>query len=217
MDLPSRNTQKIKAAAYGRISTLVHGQDLNNQLEPIRQLAQARGFELVKVYTDEGISGATERRKGLDAMIADAKRGTFKILVVMELSRIARDVRHLLNTLHELHQVGVSLVSIREGIEFNDSPFSKGMVTMIGLLATIERDLLRDRIKTSLAIRKQTAAVTGWRCGRPTKVTPEVETKIIELRSSGRSIRDIAKTLDLSKTAVLRVVQKHQQKGGSSG
>lgn len=121
---------KIKAAAYGRISTLVHGQDINNQLEPIKQVAEARGFDLVKIYKDEGISGATERRKGLDLMLADAKRGTFKVLVVMELSRIARDVRHLLNTLHELHQVGVSLVSIREGIEFNDTPFSKGMVAL---------------------------------------------------------------------------------------
>lgn len=161
------NAPRIKAAGYGRVSTAVHGQDINNQLEPIRQVAQSRGFELVKLYEDQGVSGATERRKGLDAMLADARRGTFKVLVVMELSRIARDVRHLLNTLHELNQVGVSLISIREGLEFNDSPFSKGMITMIGLLATIERDLIRDRIKTALAIRKQTAAVTGWKCGRP--------------------------------------------------
>ena len=204
-----------KAAAYCRISTLVHGQDINNQIEPIKQVAAARGFELIKVYKDEGISGATERRKGLDLMLADAKRGAFKVLIVMELSRIARDVRHLLNTLHELNQIGVSLVSVREGIEFNDSPFSKGMITMIGLLATIERDLLRDRIKTALALRKQTAAVTGWKCGRPTKVTPEIESRIVTLRASGKSLREIAKALDLSKTAVLRVVQKHNSKRGS--
>lgn len=209
--------QKTKAAAYGRISTLVHGQDIQNQLESIRQVAEARGFDLVKIYKDEGISGATERRKGLDLMLADAKRGAFKVLVVMELSRIARDVRHLLNTLHELHQVGVSLVSIREGIEFNDTPFSKGMVTMIGLLATIERDLLRDRIKTALALRKQTSAVTGWKCGRPSKITKEIEQEIVQLRGAGLSIREIAKKLSLSKTAILRVVQKHIQKDGSDG
>lgn len=208
--------EKVKAAAYGRISTLVHGQDVQNQIEPIKQLAQARGFDLVKIYKDEGISGATERRKGLDLMLADAKRGAFKVLIVMELSRIARDVRHLLNTLHELNQVGVSLVSIREGIEFSDTPFSKGMVTMIGLLATIERDLLRDRIKTALAIRKQTAAITGWKTGRPTKITKEIETEILQLRTSGLSIREIAKRMSLSKTAILRVVQKHNQKGSSN-
>lgn len=211
MALPA---QKTKAAAYGRISTLVHGQDINNQLEPIRQVAEARGFNLIKIYKDEGISGATERRKGLDQMLADARRGIFKVLIVMEISRIARDVRHLLNTLHELHQVGVSLVSIREGIEFNDSPFSKGMVTMIGLLATIERDLLRDRIKTALAIRKQTASITGWKCGRPSKITKEIEAEIVRLRGESLSIREIGKKLSLSKTAILRVVQKHRQKRG---
>ena len=207
--------EQPKAAAYCRISTVVHGQDINNQVEPIRKMAKARGFDLVKVYKDEGISGATERRKGLDQLLADARRGTFKILVVMELSRIARDVRHLLNTLHELTQVGVTLVSIREGIEFNDSPFSKGMVTMVGLLATIERDLLRDRIKTALAIRKQNSAITGWKCGRPSKITSSIEKEIIKLRTEGLSIREIAKRLSLSKTAILRVVQNHQQKSGS--
>lgn len=205
-------TQKTRAAAYGRISTLVHGQDIQNQLEPIRQVAEARGFDLVKIYKDEGISGATERRKGLDLMLADARRGTFKVLVVMELSRIARDVRHLLNTLHELQQVGVSLVSIREGIEFNDSPFAKGMVTMIGLLVTIERDLLRDRIKTALAIRKQTAAATGsnWRCGRPPKINPELIDSVKKLRASGSSIRQTAKALNVSKTTVLRICREGQ-------
>lgn len=208
MDLPTRN--RPKAAAYGRISTVVHGQDLANQIEPIKQVAAARGFDLVKVYTDEGISGATERRKGLDDMIAAARRGEFKVLIVMEISRIARDVRHLLNVLHELSQVGVSLVSIREGIEFNDSPFSKGMVTMIGLLTTVERDLLRDRIKTALAIRKQTSATTGWRCGRPSKVNAELIDAVQKLRASGSSIRQTAKAVGISKTTVLRISRMGQ-------
>lgn len=206
--------QKTKVAAYGRISTLVHGQDLQNQIQPIKQLAEARGFDLVKIYTDEGISGATERRKGLDLMLADAKRGVFKVLIVMELSRIARDVRHLLNTLHELQQVGVSLLSIREGIEFNNSPFAKGMVTMIGLLVTIERDLLRDRIKTSLAVRKQAAIATGsnWRCGRPSKINPELIDAVKKLRAAGSSIRQTAKALNVSKTTVLRICRQGQNR-----
>lgn len=203
-------TPKPKAAAYGRISTVVHGQDIANQIEPIKQVAEARGFDLVKIYKDEGISGATERRKGLDEMLADAKRGAFKVLVVMELSRIARDVRHLLNTLHELHEAGVSLVSIREGIEFNNSPFAKGMVTMIGLLVSIERDLLRDRIKTALAIRKQSSATTGWRCGRPPKINSELIDAVQKLRASGSSIRQAAKALGISKTTVLRICRRDQ-------
>lgn len=205
--------KKIKVAAYVRISTLVHGQDVENQIQPIKQLAEARGWDLVKIYKDEGVSGSTERRKGLDLMLADSKRaGSFKILVVMELSRVARDVRHLLNTLHSLQETGISLVSIREGIEFNDTPFSKGMVTMIGLLATIERDLLRDRIKTALSVRKQTAAITGsgWRCGRPPKITPELIDAVNKLRAAGSSIRQTAKALNVSKTTVLRICRQGQ-------
>ena len=209
-NLPRPGSPKLKAAAYFRISTLVHGQDIANQLEPIKQVASARGFDLVKVYKDEGISGATERRRGLDQLLADSKRGVFRVLIVMELSRVARDVRHLLNTLHELNQAGISLVSVREGIEFNDSPFARGMVMMIGLLVGIERDLIRDRIKTALAVRKQTAATTGWRCGRPPKVNPELIDAVKKLRASGSSIRQTAKALGVSKTTVLRICRMGQ-------
>lgn len=213
ISLPSAATVRLKAAAYARISTVIHGQDINNQLEPIRRVAEARGYELVKIYQDSGVSGATERRGGLDTMLGDARRGVFKVLVVMELSRVARDVRHLLNTLHELNQVGVSLLSIREGIEFNDSPFAKGMVTMIGLLVSLERDLLRDRIKTALAIRKQTAAVTGWKCGRPSVISPELIDAVKKLRASGSSIRQTAKALGVSKSTVLRICREGQNPG----
>jgi len=201
---------KPKAAGYGRISTVVHGQDLNNQFEPIRQVATARGFELVKLYEDAGVSGATERRKALDDLLADARRGVFNVLVVAELSRIARDVRHLLNTLHELHQAGVTLVSIREGIEFNESPFARGMIAIIGVLVSIERDLLRDRIKTALAVRKQNAAATGWRCGRPSVISPELIDAAKKLGASGSSIRQTATALGVSKTTILRICREGQ-------
>lgn len=201
---------KPRAAAYARISTVVHGQDLANQIEPIRQLAAARGLDLVNVFKDEGVSGSTERRKGLDELLAEAKRGKFKVLIVMELSRLARDVRHLLNTLHELHESGVTLISIREAIEFNETPFSRGMVTMIGLLVNIEAALIRDRIKTALAIRKQSAAATGWRCGRPPKITLELIDAAKKLRASGSSIRQTAKALGVSKTTILRACREGQ-------
>ena len=203
------DANKVRAASYCRISTLNHGQDITNQLEPIRQFCQARGFELLAEYSDEGISGATERRKGLDSLLLDARKGKFKTVVVVEISRLARDVRHLLNLLHELNEIGVSVVSIREGIDFN-STMGKAMVSMIGILMQVEKDLLKERIKSALAVKKLTAEKTGngWRSGRPTKVTPALEQEIINLRKSGLSIRQIARKLSISKTSVLRVTQK---------
>jgi DNA invertase Pin-like site-specific DNA recombinase len=167
----------------------------------------ARGFNLEKTYSDEGISGATEKRKGLDQMLADAKRGHFKVLIVMEISRLARDVRHLLNLLHQLDEIGVAVISIREGIEFN-STMGRAMVAMIGILMSVERDLLRERIKTALAVKKMTAQKTGngWRCGRP-PLSKEVQDKILILRKSGMSIRAISRELGIGKTSAERAIR----------
>lgn len=209
----------IKAACYCRISTLVHGQSLENQLVPIREFAGARGFEIVEEYCDEGISGAKEKRRGLDLMLAGAKRGLFKTLIVMEISRLARDVRHLLNLLHELDRIGVTVISIREGIEFS-SVLGRAMVAMIGVLVSVERDLLRERIKSALHTKRLAAEAAGKRfnIGRPTVVTPEVAQRIVDLRAKGYSIRGIAKLIDspagkpIGKTTIERVLREARRR-----
>ncbi len=186
--------------------TAVHGQSVDNQIEPIKAFALARGFSIENIYSDE-VSGATERRKGLDQMVADAKKGKFKVLIVMEISRLARDVRHLLNLLHDLDGIGCTVVSIREGIEFN-SVMGRAMVAMIGILMSVERDLLKERIKSALAVKKMLAEKTGngWTCGRR-PLSKEVHEKVHELRASGKSIRAIAGELQIGKTSVERFLR----------
>lgn len=203
-----QNKQK-PVAAYCRISTVIHGQDINNQIIPITEFCQARGFRLVETYCDEGVSGARERRRELDRMLADAKRGKFKTLVVMEISRLARDVRHLLNLLHSLDELGVSVYSLREGIELGSSGFGKALVVMIGVLVSVERDLLRERIKSALQTKKMTALKNGtsWRCGRP-PLSEDIKGKVSDLRRQGLSVRQVAKQLNIGKTSVERVLRR---------
>jgi DNA invertase Pin-like site-specific DNA recombinase len=61
----------MRAAIYTRVSTL--DQNPQSQLLDLQQLAVQRGFEVVKVYTDHGISGTRARRPGLDQMLDDAR------------------------------------------------------------------------------------------------------------------------------------------------
>src|SRR3979411_1166237 len=82
----------MRAAVYCRVSTL--DQHPETQLMDLRQLADQRGFEVVKVYTDHGISGTRVRRPGLDEMLSDARRGRFHVLLIWSCDRIARSTRH---------------------------------------------------------------------------------------------------------------------------
>ena len=200
--------QLIKAVAYSRVSTLLD-QDPENQLIPIREFAKARGFDLQAEFIDTGISGAKERRPALDELTKAARQGKFKVLIVSAIDRIARNTRHLLNLIHELQGYGVSLISLRESIDFT-SPIGRASLVIIGAIAELERDITRERIKTALAAKKLTALKTGngWKCGRPTVVNVDQLKQIKHLRFTGLSLRQIERTLckRVSKTTISRIL-----------
>jgi DNA invertase Pin-like site-specific DNA recombinase len=200
-------SKPMTAAIYSRISTTGHGQSLENQTAPLIEYVKARGLAFTESYSDSGISGTVQSRPGLERLLIDARRGRFKVLVVIEISRLARDVRHLLNFLHDLTELGVSVVSLREGLDFAGA-FGKAMVAIIGALVQVERDLLSERIKTALAVKKQAAISSGsnWKCGRPA-IDTDVRTAVIKLHGEGLSIRAIAKKLGLGKTTVERIIK----------
>jgi DNA invertase Pin-like site-specific DNA recombinase len=205
---------KIKAVAYARVSTLL-GQDPENQLVSIRQLGQSRGFDLVEEYVDRGISGSKDRRPALDEMVKAARAGKFKILLIYSIDRLARDTRHLLNLINDLSHYGVSLISIRESIDFS-TPMGQATLTILGAVAQLERELIKERIKTALAAKKLMAQQnkTNWRCGRPIVVTDQIENRVHELRLKGHSIRAIARMLEISKSSVERALKSLSQNGG---
>ena len=56
----------MKAAIYGRVSTIGKGQDVDLQLRDLRGYAQARGWEIFREYIDNGVSGRKDKRPALD-------------------------------------------------------------------------------------------------------------------------------------------------------
>ena len=85
-----------RAALYMRVSTL--DQHPETQLLDLRQMAAQRGLDIVHEYTDR-ISGTKAKRPGLDAMMSDARRGQFDVVLVWASDRIARSVKHFLDVL----------------------------------------------------------------------------------------------------------------------
>jgi len=198
----------MKVALYARVSTLLN-QDPELQLIQLRQVAKNRGFTVVKEYVDRGISGGQESRPALNEMMKATVRKDFDFVLVTALDRIGRNTKHVLTLMDDFHKKGISLISLREGLDFS-TPTGQLVLTVLAGVATLERQIISERIRTSLAAKKLLAQQTnsGWRCGPKRKVTKEVESQICMLRRDGVSIRMIAKRLGISKTSVLRVVQK---------
>ena len=100
----------MRVAIYARCSTADQSVDL--QLDGLRDYAEARGFEVVGEYIDEGVSGAKVKRPALDRLLADAHRRQFDALLVWKLDRLGRSLSHLILVVEQLGSLGVDLMSL---------------------------------------------------------------------------------------------------------
>lgn len=196
----------IKCVLYARCSTLLN-QDPEHQLVPLRQVAQARGFEIVEEFVDHGISGTRESRPALSKLQKSAMQGRFTVVMCSALDRIGRNTKHVLQLMDDLSSYGVSLISLREGLDFS-TPTGKMVLTVLSAVASLEAAIISERIKTALAVKKLAAEKTGngWRCGRKPLELSVIE-KIRALHGSGKSIRAIAREVEVGKSSVERVLR----------
>src|SRR3954468_3147814 len=181
-----------RAALYARVST--HDQTTENQLIELRRYVEARGWTAVE-YLDEGISGTKERRPALARLIADARRRRFDVLVVWRLDRLGRNLKHLVLLLEELQALGISFVSLAEGIDAT-TPAGKLQMHILAAIAEFERARIAERVRAGLA----RVRASGRRLGRPT--TPLDVDKIAE--TADRSVREAAALLGVSRSVLHR-------------
>jgi DNA invertase Pin-like site-specific DNA recombinase len=121
----------MRAAIYARVSTLE--QEPENQLIELRRYVAARGWPSVE-YVDKGVSGSKDRRPALDAMLTDAKRRRFDVLVCWRLDRLGRSLKHLIGVLDDLGALGVAFVSLAEGIDAT-TPAGRLQMHILGAIA----------------------------------------------------------------------------------
>jgi DNA invertase Pin-like site-specific DNA recombinase len=147
-----------RAAIYTRVSTA--DQHPETQLYDLREMVKQRGYEIVREYSDT-ISGAKSKRPGLDALMVDARRHRFDVLLVAAFDRVARSVRHFLEVLDELNHLGIEFVSFRENID-TGGPLGRAMVVIVGAIAELERSLIVERVRAGM----RRAKLEGRRIGR---------------------------------------------------
>jgi DNA invertase Pin-like site-specific DNA recombinase len=185
-----------RTALYLRVSTV--DQHPETQLYDLRQLAAQRGLEIVREYTDR-ISGARAKRPGLDQLMRDARRGHFEVVVVWAFDRLARSVRHLLETLDELNRLGIEFVSFRENID-TGGPLGRAIVVIIGAIAELERNLIIERVRAGM----RRARLEGRHIGR--RPLDLDRGAILHDRTSGMSLAQLARTYRVSKTTICRLL-----------
>jgi DNA invertase Pin-like site-specific DNA recombinase len=196
-----------RTALYMRVSTL--DQHPETQLYDLRQMAQQRGYQIVEEYTDT-ISGAKARRPGLDAMMRDARRGKFEVVLVWASDRIARSVKHFLEVLDELNRLNIEFISFREQID-TGGPLGRAVVVIIGAIAELERNLIIERVRAGM----RRAKLEGRHIGR--KPLPLDREAILRDRQRGESLSQLAKEHLVSRTTIHRILRNHANPGVPKG
>ena len=106
-----------RAAVYLRVST--GEQTVDNQRRELAAAAASRGWSVVAVYADEGISGAKGRegRPQLDLMLKDAVRRRFDVAMVWAVDRLGRSLADLIGSMQELRDAKVDLFIHQQGLD----------------------------------------------------------------------------------------------------
>ena len=176
---------------YARVSTT--DQNLETQLEQLKNAGAEKIFQ-------EKISGVKRNRPQLIEMLNYIREGDS--VVVTKLDRIARSTKHLLEIVDLIQEKGVDFKVLNINLD-TSTPTGKLMLTMLGAIATFEREMMLERQAEGIAKAKADGRYKGR---KPTARAKSQE--IMELAVSGTTKQAIADQLGIGVASVYRVLKE---------
>jgi DNA invertase Pin-like site-specific DNA recombinase len=161
------------------------------------------GVTIVKIYKDQGISGAKgrDKRPAFGALCRDATKRQFDVIMAWSVDRLGRSLQDLVEFLSEIHSLHIDLYLHQQGLDTR-SPSGKAMFGMMGVFAEFERAMIQERVRAGLA----RARSEGKHLGRP-RINGATENAIrAALKQKDRTgVRQIAASLGVSAGTVQRI------------
>ena len=182
----------MNVAIFLRVST-VH-QTTENQRIELYEVCERNNWNIVEEY-DETVSGTkgVDERSELNRLMQDASRKKFSKVVVWSVDRVGRSMKHLVNVLSQLKDLGCDIYSYKQAID-TSTTMGSSFFHMVGIFAELENNMRRERQIVGI----KRALKDGVKFGRKDVVDEDKEYQIYQLRSKGKSIRAIAKEVGIS-------------------
>ena len=178
--------QQPKVFLYLRVST--NDQNVESQKFALLDYCSRQGLQNYEMFIDHGISGAKESRPALNEMMARVEKQECSQVIVFSFSRFARSVSHLLKALQKFKEKNIRFVSTTEQLDTN-SPMGLALFTILGALAQMEREIIRNRVIAGL----QNAKAKGKCIGRESRRNDALIHSLLEAGLSFREISRIAR------------------------
>ena len=180
---------------YGYIRVSTDKQTCENQKLEIKKYCKIHRMRNIK-FIAETISGTKKVEKRRLGELLEVVKAEDTIIIT-ELSRLGRSMIMILDVLQILLEKNVRVIAIKEGYELGDNIQSKILAFAFGLSAEIERNLISQRTKSSLANLK----ASGKKLGRPFSA----ESKKLKLSKNAKKIKNLL-AKGISKTQIAQIL-----------
>ena len=192
--------------AYIRVSTEM--QTCENQEFEINRYCAAKGIRIDK-WVMESVSGTVElEKRQLGRMIRRMDKGD--LIICTELSRLGRNMLMVMSILNICSEKGISIHTIKDNFDLSDSINSKIIAFAFALAAEIERNLISQRTKEALALRKKNGVMLGRPPGSSRKHDKFIREKdsIMKLIDGGYSLSYVAKVYKLHRNTLKKYLKE---------
>ena len=179
---------------YARVSTI--GQTLEQQTEALEAAGAGKIFHDV-------MTGARDDRPGFAECMQYLREGD--TLIVWRLDRLGRNMRSIVNTLHELTERVITVRSLHDGVDTSTST-GRMVAGILMSIAEYERELARERT----ALKLDYARKSGRKFGRPAKLNSEQAALARRMKESGETAAVICKTLGIGRTTLYRYLAEDE-------
>ena len=190
-----------KVVLYCRVST--KDQNCERQISELKEITKNHNYHIIDEYIDTGFSGSMKNRPELDRMMKDAFSKKFEMVMTLELSRMGRSTKNLLEIVEKLKEKDINLFIANQQID-TSTPSGSMFFTIASAFATYERDLIRERVISGL----QNAKKKGVVLGRKTNLNGITKNKIIEMKSQNIGLKKIAFETKVSVQSIRKLLSK---------
>ena len=192
-----------KVCLYVRVSTQT--QTTENQIQALREVAERSGYEIVKIYSDDGISGSKGRedRPALNQMMKDAVNRQFEMVMCWSIDRLGRSITNLIEIMNELNELKIDMFFSQQSIDTQTSS-GRMIFGIFSSLASFEREMIRERVMAGL----DRARKNGVKLGRPSSVNDGVRNAVLILKEKGVGVRETCRKLGIGCATYYSVVNQ---------
>ena len=200
-------SNKPLAAIYVRVSTeeqAKHGFSLGAQEESLKNYARALGYDIFKIYKEEGKSAKDLKRPEMIQMLEDAENHKFQAIFIYKLDRFSRSLKDLILTIDKLKELGIDFVSLQDKIE-TTSASGKLMFHVISAFAEFERNIIGDRTKFGM----ERKAKEGGFITKAPKGYKLIDKKLLIDDEQSEQVRKIFEEFLNSDISLTQLAKKH--------